>query len=335
MIMEIAYQGEKTSVPTVLTVDLPSSPPFPACFIGRNSYIVSAICESSLNFSQEYVYNMHVGNFSALAHDLKLVIDINHDYAAVCTGNLGVIPTPPSTMRRKGQILIQNDVWVGRGATIMGGVTIHNGAVVAAGAVVTKDVAPYSIVGGNPARLIRYRFDEEIIRDMLRIQWWDWPTDKIVRNQQWFAKGAAAFAEHFAPEAASTPPPAQGDGAEAAHRFLYFPDFNENFPTWKNVIPSFARAYAHRPDCHLTLFVPKKGQNERIMRRVEELLATEDSQAQLYIHFGTEEEVPGFFVKSDYYVTNRTPQTVYHSSLADLYGAATISGVDIPIFPEL
>lgn len=61
--------------------------------------------------------------------------------------------------------MIENDVWIGHGATIMGGVIIHNGAVVGANAVVTKDVSPYAIVAGNPARVIKYRFDDEIIKN--------------------------------------------------------------------------------------------------------------------------------------------------------------------------
>jgi len=73
----------------------------------------------------------------------------------------------------KGDIKIGNDVWVGMNATIMSGVTIGDGAVIANGSIVSKDVKPYEIVGGNPAKHIKFRFDEEIINNLLEIAWWN------------------------------------------------------------------------------------------------------------------------------------------------------------------
>jgi virginiamycin A acetyltransferase len=82
----------------------------------------------------------------------------------------------------KRDVVIGNDVWIGNGATILAGVTIGDGAVVGTCSVVAADVAPYAIVAGNPARLIRKRFDDETIRRLLEIRWWDWPHDKIAAN---------------------------------------------------------------------------------------------------------------------------------------------------------
>jgi len=88
----------------------------------------------------------------------------------------------PST---KGDVNIGNDVWLGRGTTIMSGVTVGDGAVVAAGAMVVKDVEPYTIVGGNPARPLRKRFTDPIIARLLDIRWWDWPEDRVFRAIPW------------------------------------------------------------------------------------------------------------------------------------------------------
>ena len=80
---------------------------------------------------------------------------------------------------RKGDTRIGNDVWIGSEAMIMPGITIGDGAVIATRAVVTRDVAPYTIVGGNPARPIRPRFDEEQVAMLQAMQWWDWPLPRL------------------------------------------------------------------------------------------------------------------------------------------------------------
>ena len=85
---------------------------------------------------------------------------------------------------QKGNTLIGNDVWIGYGATIMPGVTIADGAIIATKSVVTKDVAPYAIVGGNPAKEIKKRFSEADIKKLLELQWWDWSIEKITENVQ-------------------------------------------------------------------------------------------------------------------------------------------------------
>jgi virginiamycin A acetyltransferase len=82
----------------------------------------------------------------------------------------------------KGDTVVGNDVWIGQEATIMPGVTIGDGAIIAAKSVVTADVPPYAIVGGNPAKLIRRRFGDDVIAELLAIRWWDWSVDRITRN---------------------------------------------------------------------------------------------------------------------------------------------------------
>jgi virginiamycin A acetyltransferase len=88
----------------------------------------------------------------------------------------------PESWPNKGDTVVGNDVWFGHDALVMPGVTIGDGAIVATRAVVTRDVPPYAIVGGNPATVLRYRFDGVTIAGLLAVRWWDWDAAKITRN---------------------------------------------------------------------------------------------------------------------------------------------------------
>ena len=89
----------------------------------------------------------------------------------------------------KGDIVIGNDVWIGYEAVILAGVTIGDGAVIGARAVVTKDVAPYTVVGGVPARSVKKRFSDGTIQRLLELRWWDWPEERIRENLEAIQRG--------------------------------------------------------------------------------------------------------------------------------------------------
>jgi virginiamycin A acetyltransferase len=100
---------------------------------------------------------------------------------------------PHADALSKGDIAVGHDVWIGVGAMILSGVKIGNGAIVAAGAVVTKDVPPYSIVGGVPAKVIRMRLSDSQIAALEKIQWWSWPPEKVKANLEYFYGDVDAF----------------------------------------------------------------------------------------------------------------------------------------------
>jgi phosphonate metabolism protein (transferase hexapeptide repeat family) len=102
------------------------------------------------------------------------------------------------TDRRADRVTIGHDVWIGHGVIVLAGVTIGNGAVLAAGAVVAKDVPPYTIVGGVPARPIRERFPKEIAERLTKMAWWDWPFETIMQRLQDFqSNDVAAFCDKW------------------------------------------------------------------------------------------------------------------------------------------
>ncbi len=95
---------------------------------------------------------------------------------------MGVCYAGAERFSAQGRYLIGNDVWLGYDVLVMPGVKIGDGAIVAARSVVVTDVPAYSVVGGNPARIIKKRFPEDVVMELLAIQWWDWPVEKISRN---------------------------------------------------------------------------------------------------------------------------------------------------------
>lgn len=113
-----------------------------------------------------------IGNYCSIAANVKFLLSGEH-----CLNNISTFPFKTYYMRgglealSKGNIVVDDDVWIGYGATILSGIHIGQGAVIAAGSIVTKDVPPYAIVGGNPAKIIKYRFSNEIIQELLKIDY--------------------------------------------------------------------------------------------------------------------------------------------------------------------
>lgn len=130
------------------------------------------------------IAKLRIGKFCSIAECVTILLSAEHrpDFVTTYPFNVlmsyryGYIKGHPTS---RGDIEIGNDVWIGYGATIMSGVHIGDGAVIAARSVVTKDVAPYEIVGGVPAKPIRKRFDDDVIGELLKIRWWDWDLQKI------------------------------------------------------------------------------------------------------------------------------------------------------------
>ena len=128
---------------------------------------------------------IEIGSFCSIAENVTIFGGGEHNYDWVTTFPLRIayddaLAGKDGHPTTKGKTKIGNDVWIGYGATILSGVTIGDGAIIGACSLVSKDVSPYSVAGGNPAKLIRYRFTEQQIRELLKIQWWNWPHHRII-----------------------------------------------------------------------------------------------------------------------------------------------------------
>ncbi len=154
------------------------------CEIGDYTYVAGADSGTVVS----HLSNVRIGRYCSIASHVEIVTS-NHNTQLVTTFPFYSYSLSPCKNKSKNAVdntdrktVIENDVWIGHGAIIMGGVTIGNGAVVAAGAVVTKDVPSYAIVGGTPAKLIRQRFNDSQISQLLKIAWWNWEERKISEN---------------------------------------------------------------------------------------------------------------------------------------------------------
>ncbi|MDD4836337.1 MAG: CatB-related O-acetyltransferase [Dethiosulfovibrio sp.] len=163
----------------------------PNIIVGDYTYYDDIRGDRPLEFEKNVIHSAQekliIGKFCSIGAETVFVMSGgNHPIDNVSTYPFGLMGSgwEPATFRPvlKGDITIGNDVWIGFRATVLGGVKVGDGAVIGAGAVVTKDVPPYTVVGGNPASEIKKRFDDLTIEMLLKVRWWDWPPEKITRN---------------------------------------------------------------------------------------------------------------------------------------------------------
>jgi len=153
----------------------------PSVVIGDYSYISGP---------RSYIEAAVIGKFCSIARQTVIGVS-GHDYRLVTTHPFILDPWYDLVSTRKFEVqkstpVIENDVWIGMNAVVHRGVHIGNGAVVASNAVVTRDVEPYSIVAGNPARHIKYRFSSDVIEKLLASEWWNWDEKRLKETSDSF-----------------------------------------------------------------------------------------------------------------------------------------------------
>ncbi|MCP5362976.1 MAG: CatB-related O-acetyltransferase [Rickettsiaceae bacterium] len=171
----------------------------PQIIVGDYTYYDDT--EDVYNFEKNVLYlfdfigdKLIIGKFCQIASGVRFIMNgANHAMGGISTYPFEVFgkswSNTLSNDLNKGDTVIGNDVWIGNSATIMPGIKIGHGAIIGTNTLVTKDVAPYTIVGGNPGKLIRNRFDQQTIDFLLELAWWDWPIERITKHVKDIASG--------------------------------------------------------------------------------------------------------------------------------------------------
>ena len=159
--------------------------------LGREvSFVESSLGDYSYVMNRSNITWSEIGKFVSIASDTRLNPG-NHPYwrasqhhftYRAAAYNLGEDDVEFFAWRKTNTVYVGHDVWIGHGATILPGVSVGTGAIIGAGAVVTKNVEPYTIVGGVPATVIRRRFSEELAQDLIDLAWWDWPHELLAER---------------------------------------------------------------------------------------------------------------------------------------------------------
>lgn len=309
--------------------------------IGRYSYIVGSEIDSGSTFTIKAgraAHNLQIGQFCSIGKGVCFITGKNHNYKSVSMGVFELIDMSKQEFNgfcQKGSIIVQNDVWIGRNSTIMAGVIIRNGAVVAANSHVVNDVPPFAIVGGNPARILGYRFNEEIISMLQNIKWWNWTDAKITENAECFLLSIEEFCSRFYTDEIEHVNLLDG---KCHGQYLYIMDFDDLYPCYTFVINQFINKFVdERKKLLLYIAVDDIEKYQHDIQEVEMLLNMIKSipDIKLTIELIMEEvDHEKLMAQSEYYITNRRKETVLLTEYADKYNVKIISGVENNIFEE-
>ncbi len=308
-------------------------------FVGAYSYCINAEPEVAVLKGRKVFENLQIGRFCSLGRNIKFVLARGHNIKNVSTGcvelflNRGgqppvIKPFAETQFNQKGTVIIQNDVWIGDDVTIMPDVVIRNGAVVANGSHVVKDVPPYAIVGGNPAKVIGYRFSEEIIEKLQKIQWWYWEPELIRKRGSDFNEDLEAFCEKYLEKSVNYVRKDTGED-----NYFVFVDFMETVPNYNEIVQQFLARYVDSPK-QLVLFIrndfDEKISNEVLnnLKAIANYTNTSPMKCKIKIVEGDINCAVEHLLESTHFLTTRCFDVVKFTCICDQVGIEIIPGTD-------
>ena len=282
--------------------------------------------------------NIMVGNYSSIAHEIRFNINLNHDYLSVSTYPWDTIYGKKFNYKinRKRQIIIGNDVTIGANVTIMGGVTIGNGAVVGANSLVTKDIPPYAIVGGNPAKIIKYRFEDEIIEKLNEIKWWNWSEEKIKENMDCILGDVKLFVEKFHQKneykdlkTFQELTVLKKDGFKI---YFFIPDLNDKHCIWEKVFDEYLSVFGENDKVLLILAINQNSQKEQTI--VNKIINKKNNIPNIMNVDFNETNLKKCLKSSDYLITTKNYDSLLAFDYAQNFNVKIISGLDDRVFDK-
>lgn len=335
MVYQVKYNPQTVKSLTKLTMPVEGER-FPFMQIDRDSYIVGAEIQSGINFNLSLgVHCIQIGKYCALADNITFLVDLNHDYRSIFQGSPEFFNcSPVQKTRKKGTVILQNDVWIGRGSTIMSGVTIHNGAVVGAESVVTRSIPPYAIAAGNPARIVGYRFIEEQRYKLNAIGWWNWSEELLRDRQADFILPVAAFTEKYYKAAEEEWNQAEPyDVTDLPTNILLVADEKEPFSLWERIVTEFIKK--DPKDTRLIVYIGENRSQEQTGENLAVPLRNVSfEKANVVFKEGSIEVLRGLFAACQYFITTRKEDNILWTEYANHYDAKLLYGTDIPVFVD-
>ena len=273
-----------------------------------------------------------VGRYTSIGEQTNFISATNGGYNRVSNYPFGKIFRQPDAIHR--QIIIGNDVRIGRGCTIFGGVKIGNGAIVKDDSVVREDVPPYAVVAGNPAKVIQRRFTADIIDKLQKIKWWYWDKAKIEERLP-LMDDAEKFAAQFNVPDFSLFKLELFTAMKSAGFKIYFTiaDFNVTNPVWDNVVNQYVRDYSAIEKSFLIVGFLNDVENEKILSRIDELkVETELSKVNIMTVNLNERFQLELLQNIDVFISNREDISSVCVDYAANFDKQIISGLDDKIF---
>lgn len=324
----------------ILTVKVDDHTKIPIVTLGAMSYIYDALW----NFDPTLSGHVLIGKYTTFAHEISFDIAQNHAYKEVSAYPFDhMFHTEDVAAHRapynKCQLIIGNDVWVGAGVRFVGAVKVGNGAIIGAGSVVTQDVPAYAVVAGNPARVLHYRFDEEEIRKLQYIKWWNWPLETIkaavplMKNIHEFT---AKYYNSMLTRKAEGPIVEQlmNLKQQGIKIFYFIPDVGQAYPVWPKIIEQYLKTF-YQQNAILLIQLDKEWEDYPEVQKLKEICASgQNGGARLAQCSSKARFSLAVLQGADYFITTREAISSECIDYAELYDCQILSGLEYDVFAE-